>query len=138
MQSMVQLLLKALKKWLHEIDRYGREDVCTLLVGNKMDLAAAKVVDHDTAKEHADELGVPFMETSAKEGTNVDAAFRTMAEAVFSLQVPEAERGIQQRSTAARACRVAGRSARRLSFAVSFSAEEERSWRLLGWRRRGI
>ena len=50
-----------------------------LLVGNKCDLVSKKVVDYNTAKEFADSLGIPFLETSAKESKNVEQAFLTMA-----------------------------------------------------------
>merc|ERR1712184_173420 len=50
-----------------------------LLVGNKCDLTTKKVVDFNTAKEFADGLGIPFLETSAKNSTNVEDAFTTMA-----------------------------------------------------------
>ncbi|KAF9608549.1 hypothetical protein IFM89_009915 [Coptis chinensis] len=67
------------KQWLNEIDRYANESVCKLLVGNKCDLAENKVVDTQTAKAFADELGIPFLETSAKDSINVEQAFLTMA-----------------------------------------------------------
>ncbi|KAL2634308.1 hypothetical protein R1flu_005787 [Riccia fluitans] len=67
------------KQWLNEIDRYASENVNKLLVGNKSDLASKKVVDTQTAKAFADEIGIPFIETSAKNATNVDEAFMTMA-----------------------------------------------------------
>ncbi|VDI81939.1 Ras-related protein Rab-1A, partial [Mytilus galloprovincialis] len=67
------------KQWLQEIDRYASENVNKLLVGNKSDLETKKVVDYTTAKEYADSLGVPFLETSAKNATNVEQAFMTMA-----------------------------------------------------------
>lgn len=38
------------KQWLNEIDRYASENVNKLLVGNKSDLTAKKVVDYQTAK----------------------------------------------------------------------------------------
>lgn len=38
------------KQWLNEIDRYANENVNKLLVGNKSDLTAKKVVDTATAK----------------------------------------------------------------------------------------
>ena len=38
------------KQWLNEIDRYASENVNKLLVGNKSDLTAKKVVDTQTAK----------------------------------------------------------------------------------------
>lgn len=93
------------KQWLNEIDRYANENVNKLLVGNKSDLTAKKVVDTQTAKvcvallidtgcggdmpladmlgcfaqAFADEIGIPFLETSAKNATNVEQAFMTMA-----------------------------------------------------------
>ncbi|KAL7254925.1 hypothetical protein ACSBR1_009142 [Camellia fascicularis] len=38
------------KQWLSEIDRYASENVNKLLVGNKCDLAAPKVVSYETGK----------------------------------------------------------------------------------------
>lgn len=38
------------KQWLNEIDRYASENVNKLLVGNKSDLTANKVVSYETAK----------------------------------------------------------------------------------------
>ncbi|PKU81923.1 Ras-related protein RIC1 [Dendrobium catenatum] len=67
------------KQWLNEIDRYASENVNKLLVGNKCDRTANKVVSYETAKAFADEIGIPFMETSAKDATNVEHAFMFMA-----------------------------------------------------------
>lgn len=67
------------KQWLNEIDRYANESVCKLLVGNKCDLVENKVVDTQMGKALADELGIPFLETSAKDSINVEQAFLTMA-----------------------------------------------------------
>ena len=67
------------KVWLQEIDRYANENVNKLLVGNKSDLTSKKVVDTETAKAFADELGIPFLETSAKSAANVEQSFMTMA-----------------------------------------------------------
>ncbi|KAJ8054646.1 P-loop containing nucleoside triphosphate hydrolase protein [Yarrowia lipolytica] len=67
------------KTWFHEIDRYATEGVNKLLVGNKSDITDKKVVEYTVAKEFADSLGIPFLETSAKNATNVEQAFLTMA-----------------------------------------------------------
>jgi len=70
------------KQWLQEIDRYASEGVNKLLVGNKSDLTSKKVVEYSVAKEFADQLSIPFLETSAKNSTNVEQAFLTMAKQI--------------------------------------------------------
>lgn len=67
------------KQWMGEIDRYACENVNKLLVGNKTDLVNEKVVDTATAKAFADSMGIPFIETSAKNATNVEQCFLSMA-----------------------------------------------------------
>ncbi|KAJ9459246.1 Ras-related protein Rab-1A [Diplonema papillatum] len=67
------------KTWLKEIEKYATDNVSKLLVGNKTDLVVKKAVDHGTAKEYADSLGIPFLETSAKSSINVETAFVTMS-----------------------------------------------------------
>ncbi|CAN4095937.1 unnamed protein product [Withania somnifera] len=66
------------KQWLNEIDRYASDNVNKILVGNKADLTANRVVSYETAKAFADEIGIPFLETSAKDATNVEQAFMAM------------------------------------------------------------
>ena len=67
------------KTWLHEIERYASENVNKLLVGNKSDLTTKRQVETEAAKEFADSANIPFLETSAKNATNVEDAFMTMA-----------------------------------------------------------
>jgi Ras-related protein Rab-1A len=67
------------KHWVQEIDKYAADGVNKLLVGNKCDLTSKKVVSHDEAKELAESLTIPFMETSAKNAHNVEQAFQKMA-----------------------------------------------------------
>uniref|UniRef100_A0A671PQF2 Ras-related protein Rab-1A-like n=1 Tax=Sinocyclocheilus anshuiensis TaxID=1608454 RepID=A0A671PQF2_9TELE len=84
------------KQWLKEIDRYASENVNKLLVGNKCDLTPKKVVDYTTAKEFADSLGIPFLETSAKNATNVEQAFMTMAEEIKKRMRPGTSGGSEK------------------------------------------
>jgi small GTP-binding protein len=79
-----QVSFNNVKQWLQEIDRYACESVNKLLVGNKCDLTTKKVVDYNTAKEFADGLGIPLLETSAKNATNVEEAFVTMTKEIKS------------------------------------------------------
>jgi Ras-related protein Rab-1A len=67
------------KQWLHEIDRYASDNVNKLLVGNKCDLTTKRAVEYEAAKEYADSWGLEFIETSAKNATNVEKAFVMMA-----------------------------------------------------------
>mmetsp|Transcript_21166 Transcript_21166/g.25470 ORF Transcript_21166/g.25470 Transcript_21166/m.25470 type:complete len:203 (+) Transcript_21166:253-861(+) len=86
------------KQWLHEIDRYASENVNKLLVGNKSDLPTKKV-DYQTAKAYADEIGIPFLETSAKNATNVEQAFMTMAAEIKNRMASQPAMGTGPRST---------------------------------------
>jgi Ras-related protein Rab-1A len=67
------------RQWLFEIDRFANEHVNKLLVGNKADLVSKRVVATETAQDFAASLDIPFLETSAKNSTNVEEAFLTMA-----------------------------------------------------------
>jgi Ras-related protein Rab-1A len=81
------------KQWLQEIDRYACENVNKLLVGNKSDLTSKRAVETTAAKEYADQLGIPFLETSAKSATNVEQAFLTMAAEIKNRMGPVAPQG---------------------------------------------
>ena len=72
---------------LNEIDRYACENVNKLLVGNKCDLVSKKSVSYEQAKAFADKLDIPFLETSAKNATNVETAFLTMASEIKNTAV---------------------------------------------------
>lgn len=72
------------KQWLQEIDRYAGESVKKLLIGNKCDLVAKKQVPYVVAKEFADNLEMPFLETSAKNTINIENAFLTMTKDILS------------------------------------------------------
>ena len=65
--------------WLKEVNRYAAEGTVKLLVGNKCDRTADRVITEEQAKEFANELGIPYIETSAKSAKNVEEAFLTMA-----------------------------------------------------------
>merc|ERR1719386_81124 len=50
------------------------------LAGNKSDLEANRQVDREVAQNYANEMGILFMETSAKSGQNVNEIFQNIAE----------------------------------------------------------
>ncbi|XP_045171332.2 uncharacterized protein LOC123533652 [Mercenaria mercenaria] len=67
-----------LRGWFKEIDKYGGHHVAKLLVGNKSDMKAKRVVTYEMAQEFAGQMGIPYLETSAKTAANVEQAFMTM------------------------------------------------------------
>ena len=71
--------------WLNEVNRYASEGTCKLLVGNKSD-RTDKVVQFEAAKAFADGLKIPFLETSAKNASNVEQAFLTMASELIAIR----------------------------------------------------
>ena len=50
-------------------------DIPIMLVGNMCDLEDRREVSTDEAKAYAEKNSMMFIETSAKDGTNVEAAF---------------------------------------------------------------
>ncbi|KAL9653077.1 hypothetical protein ABK040_006296 [Willaertia magna] len=73
---------KNIAKWLSQIKQHGLDNVSLVLVGNKSDLKSKRVIDKDRAEELAKNLGIPYIETSAKSSDNVDNAFKTMLQRV--------------------------------------------------------
>ncbi|KAH3731535.1 GTP-binding protein yptV1 [Pelomyxa schiedti] len=69
------------RQWLQDIDRYTdfSSGVSRLLIGNKSDMTNKRVIDFNTGQEFANKLGIPFMEASAKNSTNVEQAFSRLA-----------------------------------------------------------
>ncbi|XP_066868713.1 ras-related protein Rab-26 isoform X6 [Kogia breviceps] len=69
----------SIQAWLTEIQEYAQHNVVLMLLGNKVDSAQERVVKRDDGEKLAKEYGLPFMETSAKTGLNVDLAFMAIA-----------------------------------------------------------
>ncbi|CAD8164511.1 unnamed protein product [Paramecium pentaurelia] len=70
-----------ISNWMNQIKQHASENVCKLLIGNKIDVPNRQV-SKEEGEQLAKSFGVPFFETSAKEGTNVADAFFAMAKAV--------------------------------------------------------
>ncbi|KAG9350339.1 hypothetical protein JZ751_026693 [Albula glossodonta] len=68
-----------LQAWLTEIHEYAQKDVVIMLLGNKSDMVSERVIKREEGEKLAREYGVPFMETSAKTGVNVELAFLAIA-----------------------------------------------------------
>ncbi|XP_013890058.1 ras-related protein Rab-37 isoform X2 [Austrofundulus limnaeus] len=68
-----------IRAWLTEIHEYAQSDVVIMLLGNKADMNSDRAIRRDEGERLAREYSVPFMETSAKTGVNVDLAFTAVA-----------------------------------------------------------
>uniref|UniRef100_A0A914QL75 Uncharacterized protein n=1 Tax=Panagrolaimus davidi TaxID=227884 RepID=A0A914QL75_9BILA len=81
------------KEWLQEIDRYASENVNKLLVGNKCEMTSERAVETNVAQDYADQLGIPFLEASAKSSTNVGQAFIKIATEIKNRMGPLQQSG---------------------------------------------
>ncbi|XP_055991244.1 ras-related protein Rab-26 [Sorex fumeus] len=68
-----------IQAWLAEIQEYAQHNAVIMLLGNKVDSVQEHVVRREDGEKLAKEYGLPFMETSAKSGLNVDLAFMAIA-----------------------------------------------------------
>jgi Ras-related protein Rab-6A len=71
-----------IQRWVEEVRAERGSDVIIVLVGNKTDLIDRRQVTIEEGDAKARELGVMFIETSAKAGFNVKALFRKVAAAL--------------------------------------------------------
>ena len=71
-----------IRTWHANIEQHASEGVNKILIGNKSDWADKRAVSEDQGRELAEELGVKFIETSAKINEGVEEAFFTLARCV--------------------------------------------------------
>lgn len=72
------LTYESAERWLKELYDHADPHIVVMLVGNKTDLSAERSVPSEDAKDFAEKNGLLFMETSALESVNVEAAFNTV------------------------------------------------------------
>mmetsp|Transcript_23897 Transcript_23897/g.33431 ORF Transcript_23897/g.33431 Transcript_23897/m.33431 type:complete len:216 (-) Transcript_23897:306-953(-) len=76
--------------WLSEAEKFADPSIAKLLVGNKADLPRSQhKVSPADASEFAQKHNISWIETSAKEGTNVEEAFRAICAKVLKEQQTE-------------------------------------------------
>eukprot|EP00808_Paulinella_micropora_P019765 g28901.t1 len=72
-----------LKSWLEETRTNANSQITIFLVGNKTDLNEKRQVSSEEGRTFAKEHKLHYLETSAKSGTNVKAAFHDSATCVL-------------------------------------------------------
>eukprot|EP01100_Stratorugosa_tubuloviscum_P001650 TRINITY_DN1373_c0_g1_i2.p1 TRINITY_DN1373_c0_g1~~TRINITY_DN1373_c0_g1_i2.p1 ORF type:complete len:216 (-),score=64.17 TRINITY_DN1373_c0_g1_i2:134-781(-) len=66
-----------LKTWIESVDRYT-QNCQKIIVGNKTDLHYLRQVEYTEAEDFAKSLGLPYAETSAKNGIGLIQAFEIL------------------------------------------------------------
>lgn len=61
--------------WIEELHKQADPNIVIALAGNKCDLVERRAITSDEAREFAQEAGLLFFETSAKEAINVQTLF---------------------------------------------------------------
>jgi Ras-related protein Rab-8A len=68
-----------IRNWVRNIEQHAAENVEKILVGNKCDMEAEKVVETARGQDLANEFSIKFFEASAKANINVREAFESIA-----------------------------------------------------------
>ena len=72
---------------MNDIDKFAKEGVFKILVGNKCDLIDKRQVTKERGKQLADSYGIPFIETSAKSNENIEKLFIDSTRAFIEKQL---------------------------------------------------
>jgi GTPase SAR1 family protein len=72
-------MLSDIRTWFSNVEQHATEGVNKILIGNKCDWEEKRVVSTERGQQLANELGIPFMEVSAKNNINVEKAFYSLA-----------------------------------------------------------
>jgi Ras-related protein Rab-1A len=82
--------------WVQEVDKYATDGTCKILVGNKCDNEGERQVSTEEGKKKAAELGVKFVETSAKINHAVGEAFELVSKELITLREAAGAQSKQQ------------------------------------------
>ncbi|CAD8084807.1 unnamed protein product [Paramecium sonneborni] len=71
-------------RWMKEIQESTSNDISIILVGNKSDLRHLRQISSDVSSSYASKHKIAFLETSAKDGSNVHQAFNQLINEIHS------------------------------------------------------
>lgn len=71
------------ERWLKELRDHADQNIVIMLVGNKSDLRHLRAVPTDEAKIYAEKNQLSYIETSALDSTNVEAAFTNILTEIY-------------------------------------------------------
>ena len=70
------------KQWVSQIREEASANVIIYIAGNKIDMEEERKVNKEEGEKLAEELGLPFVETSAKSGININETFEDLVERI--------------------------------------------------------
>jgi small GTP-binding protein len=93
----------SVRQWITEL-RQARGDHCSLVVvGNKSDLHDQRSKAAAETRNYAEQNTIEYFETSAKQGTNVDAAFLALVKKMMARpDAPLVEKKLRKKETSVR------------------------------------
>ena len=71
-----------IKDWINEAEEYNK-GIKKILIGNKLDLENKREVKKDSAENFAKKNNLKYIETSAKDGTNIKESFDEIIELIL-------------------------------------------------------
>ena len=80
---------RAVDNWMADVEKFASESAIRMLVGNKCDAEDKRKVTVDEGRELAARYNIKFLETSAKNSSNVGEAFQTLSKEIKSKVVPK-------------------------------------------------
>ena len=70
------------KSWISQIREEASQNVVIYIAGNKIDMEEDRKIKKEDGQKLADEYGFPFVETSAKDGININETFEDLVEKI--------------------------------------------------------
>ena len=84
-----KLTFDNIDKWIADLKINGDENIMIFLVGNKSDLNNNREVSKDEGINKSEKYNVPFLETSALQGDNIDRVFEELIQTVYVNNIEE-------------------------------------------------
>ena len=70
--------------WIIDLKTNCDKDMLIMIIGNKSDLEEERDVSKDEAQAKAEQYNIAYMETSAKNGDNINKAFHEIIEQIYN------------------------------------------------------
>jgi small GTP-binding protein len=82
-----------LREWINELNATMSDSLIKIVIGNKIDLDSNRLVTRESGLEFSAANGATYLETSAKTGYGIQAAFQMVCEKILELEAPKVSPG---------------------------------------------